>query len=102
MAEHPVSVAGRRYLVACDDGQEARLDRLAGELDGRVRKVDEGENGLGEAHAILIAALALLDEYDEAKARWSSMTPQDEAAEWAAARLDEMSERLERALRAPG
>ncbi|MEE4213153.1 MAG: cell division protein ZapA [Parvularcula sp.] len=102
MAEVSVRVGDKHYVVACDDGGEARLQRLADSFDERLRQVERGQHGLGEAHGMLIAALGILDEYDEAQSRWLAMTPEGAAAEWAASRLDAVSARLEKALAARG
>jgi len=98
MAEVDVSIAERSYRLACDDGQEARLRSLVSDFQSRIDAVQSQNDGVGDRQAIVLAALAVLDEYDEAKNRWSKITPQGEAAEWAAQRLDAVSERLERAL----
>ena len=100
MAELDVSIADRSFRLACDDGQEPRLQSLADDLAQRVAAVRNQNSGVGGTHAIVLAALAVLDEYDEAKNRWANNTPEGEAAEWAADRLDAMSERLEKALAA--
>jgi cell division protein ZapA len=98
MAELDVKVGDRSFRLSCDDGQEDRLRRLAGEFDGRVKAVKRAQPNTGEAQSLVVAALALLDEYDEAKSRWSSMTPDSAAHEWLAAKLDEARRRLEQAM----
>lgn len=100
MAEVNVTIADRSFLLACDDGQEPRLQSLADNLADRVAAVRNQNSGVGDTHAIVLAALAVLDEFDESKKRWANNTPEGEAAEWAADRLDAMSERLEKVLAA--
>ncbi|GGY45028.1 cell division protein ZapA [Parvularcula lutaonensis] len=98
MAEISVEINGREHKLTCDDGQEARARKLAEIFDKRVQDVRAKHDGLSDSQALVVAALAILDEYDEAKNRWSTMTPEGAAAEWAADRLDEASERLEKLL----
>ncbi|MEO1657339.1 MAG: cell division protein ZapA [Pseudomonadota bacterium] len=98
MAEVRVHIGDHEHLLACDDGQEDRLQTLAEEFDSLVTAAKAKHEGLDDRQAVLIAALALLDEYDESKAAWASATPEGKAAEWAAAQLDRASERLEKAL----
>lgn len=98
MAEVDVRIGERSFRLACDDGQEPRLKSLAEQFHNRVVALQRDNDGLGDRHAMVVAALAVLDEFDEAKTRWQSITPEGAAAEWAADRLNAASERLERAL----
>ncbi|MEO1041356.1 MAG: cell division protein ZapA [Pseudomonadota bacterium] len=98
MGEVRVKIGGSEHLLVCDDGQEIRLEELAGVFDGLVTAAKAKHDDLDDRQAVLIAALAVLDEYDEAKARWADATPEGKAAEWAAAQLDRASERIEKAL----
>lgn len=98
MADVSVRINGRDYKLACDDGQEKRLGQLAEDFDKRVDGVRAKHDGLSDSQALVVAALAVLDEYDEAKTRWANITPEGAAAEWAADRLDRASERLEKLL----
>ncbi|NNU16032.1 cell division protein ZapA [Parvularcula sp. ZS-1/3] len=100
MAEVSIQIGGAAYDLACDDGEERRLEQLAHDFDKRVGEVQSQHQSLGERHAVIMAALAVLDEFDEAKNRWASITPEGAAAEWAADRLDRASARLEQALNA--
>lgn len=97
MADVDVHIGGWDYRLSCDDGQEARLKTLAEEFDHQVSNVLEKQQ-LAEREALLVAALAVLDAFDEARQRWADMTPEGAAAEWVAEKLDRASERLEKAL----
>lgn len=98
MAEVEVHIGDRKVALACDDGQESRLQSLAAEFDRRLAGVRADNGQLGERQALILAALAILDEYDEARTRWASIKPEGLAAEWAAERLDEARRRMESAL----
>lgn len=98
MGEVNLTLNGRDYRLRCDDGQEKRLTGLAAEFGDRLAQVETRHDGLTDSHAMLLTALELLDEFDEARARWSAITPEGAAAEWAADRLNQVSDRIEKVL----
>lgn len=65
-----ISINGRLYTVACDDGQQDRIRELAGMVDTRVRTLVGGApaGAIGESHILVLAGLMLADELDEAQA----------------------------------
>ena len=68
MAKVEVTVNGRAYLLACDDGEENRLLELASAIDRRVSEL-AGEMGqLGEARLMLMVGLLMADELSEVSA----------------------------------
>ncbi len=93
VAEVRVHIGNQDHVLACDDGQEKHLEALAKRFDSLVKDTKAKDNA-----AVVAAALALLDEYEQAKDAWASERPEGKAAEWAAAQLDHVSERLEKAL----
>jgi len=70
MAEISVRINNRQYKVACPDGQEERLSRLASYLDQKVGGL-AGQSGNGpapgEAQLLVIASLMLADELGESQ-----------------------------------
>ena len=69
MAQVTVTIAGRIYRMACGDGDEPRLERLAVVFD---RKIDElrGTFGeIGDMRLHVMAALTIADELHETKER---------------------------------
>lgn len=93
MATVEITVNGRGYNVTCDDGQEERLQRLAAEVDARVRDLAARIGQIGDARLMLLASLTLADDLAEAEARgvgdgvWSERameTAKAEASERAA------------------
>lgn len=62
MAVVDVTVNGRSYQIACDDGEEARLADLARFFDGQVSEVSGSVGRVGEARLILMAGLLISDE----------------------------------------
>ena len=67
MAKADISLRGRSYSIACAPGQEARIQSLADQLDGRVQQIAGAVGDIGDERLLLIAALALLDELDDAR-----------------------------------
>ncbi len=69
MAELDVTVAGRSYRLACDDGQEAHLLALAATLDAEARALSAKGGVVGEARLLLMTALMMADRLQDAQAR---------------------------------
>jgi cell division protein ZapA len=67
MGQVTVAVNGRSYTVTCDDGQEARIRRLAQYVDGKVAEFVTSLGQVGEARLLLLAALVVADELSDAK-----------------------------------
>ncbi|HVH74150.1 MAG TPA: cell division protein ZapA [Stellaceae bacterium] len=69
MATIAVTINGRPFSLACDDGEEARIRRLAQYVERKVAAFVERVGQIGEARLILLAALVIADELAEANAR---------------------------------
>lgn len=57
-----VMVNSRAYTIACDDGEEDHLKRLAAYVDAKVRELMESVGQVGDTRLLLMAALLLADE----------------------------------------
>jgi cell division protein ZapA len=62
MAQVEVSVNGRSYMVACDDGQEAHVVRLGRYVDQKVQNLVKTVGQVGDARLLLMASLIVADE----------------------------------------
>ncbi len=62
-----VTINGRKYRIACEEGQEEHLRALAEDFDGRIAELKADVGELGEAQLILVAALTLADELSATK-----------------------------------
>ncbi len=62
MAHISVSVNGRSYMLACDDGEEEHLRRLAGYLDNHIQDLSASIGPVGETRLLLMAGLMVTDE----------------------------------------
>ena len=65
MSQVSVTINGRQYRMACDDGQESHLTRLANELDQRIGQLRESVGEIGDTRLTVMAALTLADELSE-------------------------------------
>ena len=69
MAQVSVRINGRHYQVACEDGQEAHLQKLAAYIDDRVSELVRDVGQVGDARLLVMASLLIADEladaYDE-------------------------------------
>lgn len=126
MARVSITINNRPYQIACDDGQERHLMRLAESIDARVNQMVAAVGQVGDAHLLVLASLVVADELSDVRAELDSLrgrlddqrlarTPpaapspvapaRDAAAERAAAeqmtalakRIEGIAERLERA-----
>jgi cell division protein ZapA len=98
MASVEVEVAGRRYSVACRDGEEQHLLSVAAIVDGKAKDAAEALGNLSESRQLLYASLLLADELKERRASTGG-EPSPAAAEddgRVAQQLARIAERAER------
>ncbi len=104
MANIDVEVAGRRYDVACRDGEEEHLRSLAAVVDRRASDAAGALGGLTETRQLLYAALLIADDLKEVRAGMGLPDPAPpppdpavaEALERLASRIENLADRLER------
>jgi cell division protein ZapA len=61
-----VTVHGRSYPIACDDGQEEHVVRLASYLDKRASELERTVGLVSEARMLVMISLLVADELAEA------------------------------------
>jgi cell division protein ZapA len=69
MGQVTVTIADKVYRIACDDGQEEHLLRLATELDGRIAEMRVSFGEIGDRRLTVMAAIAALDQREELRER---------------------------------
>ncbi len=69
MAHVSVTINSRQYRMACDDGQEHHLARLAHDLDQRIAHLRTTFGEIGDMRLTVMAALILADELSEVRQR---------------------------------
>ena len=103
MASIDIEVAGRRYNVACRDGEEAHLRSVAAMVDQRARDATEALGSLTETRQLLFAALMMADDIKEIRAGAGIPDPPPpppdpavaQALERLAARMEALADSLE-------
>ncbi len=66
MTHVTVTIHGKQYRMACEEGQEAQLTTLAKDLDQRVEQLKKNFGAIGDMRLIVMAALTIGDELFEA------------------------------------
>jgi cell division protein ZapA len=69
MSHINVTINGRQYRMACEEGQEVRLLKLAESLEARVEQLRGKFGEIGDQRLTVMAALTVCDELLDADAR---------------------------------
>ncbi|HEY1981234.1 MAG TPA: cell division protein ZapA [Xanthobacteraceae bacterium] len=73
MSQVSVTINGRQFRMACEDGQEPHLVDLARELDSRISGLRSKFGEIGDTRLTVMAALTVADELAEAAVRVSRL-----------------------------
>jgi cell division protein ZapA len=65
MSQISVTINGRRFNMACEDGQEEHLMGLAREFDARIEGLRAKFGEIGDTRLTVMAALTIADELAE-------------------------------------
>ena len=71
MARVDISLGGRHYPIACDDGQEDRVRRIAAYIDKKITTMGSMA-GATDTHVLVMASLMLGDELFDAHSKLES------------------------------
>jgi cell division protein ZapA len=69
MSQVSVTINGRQFRMACEDGQEGHLMNLARELDNRISNLRTKFGEIGDTRLTVMAAITVADELSEAGQR---------------------------------
>lgn len=110
MAQVTVTIGGRVYRLACNEGEEPHLESLARKLDSKIDEIRGAFGEIGDQRLVVMAALTIADELTEAKRTIAALEKQaadsadldsaarrdaDRQLELAAEALGEASHRIE-------
>lgn len=114
MAQVTVTIDGKQFRMACEDGQEAHLEGLATLVDERVRMMRQSFGEIGDLRLTVMAALMVADELSEEKRKGAALQAERESERRArsdvadtasqrdqaiAHQIDALSQRVERIAR---
>lgn len=68
MARVEIGLNGQKYGVACEDGQESRLQEVAAFVDARMRSLAAGKPNAAETQLLVLATLTLADQIFDLRA----------------------------------
>jgi len=69
MSQVSVTINGRQFRMACEDGQEGHLMNLARDLDSRIEGLRAKFGEIGDTRLTVMAALTIADSLAETGAR---------------------------------
>jgi cell division protein ZapA len=69
MSQVSVTINGRQFRMACEDGQEGHLMNLARELENRIGGLRTKFGEIGDTRLTVMAAITVADELAEAGQR---------------------------------
>ncbi len=99
MAQVSVTIDNRKYRLACNEGEETRLEQLAGMVDEKINELRGSFGEIGDQRLVVMAALTFADQLAEARQAAGVEREHAEAdatrAEAIAATLDGLGARIE-------
>ena len=76
MPQVSVTINGRQFRMACEEGEEAHLMRLAEDLDTRISRLRARFGEIGDTRLTVMAALTVADELSETKEKLQRLAPE--------------------------
>ncbi|HTJ56217.1 MAG TPA: cell division protein ZapA [Devosiaceae bacterium] len=74
MPEVNVEINGRKYRMACEEGQEPHLQALAETFNGKIEALKGSFGEIGDTRLTVMAGIATLDELEEAQRQIIKLT----------------------------
>ncbi|MXO58704.1 cell division protein ZapA [Altererythrobacter salegens] len=91
MSNVTIDIAGRKFTVACGEGEEPHIKKLGAIIDGKINEMP-GLASQSEARCLLYAALLLADEnFELSRSQPDLATPLEALAD----KLEHVAARLE-------
>ena len=97
MAQVSITIGGRTYRMACDDGQEEHLMRLGVELDQKLGQLRDAFGEIGDTRLTVMAAIMVSDELSEARRRIRNLEQEVEGLQETRLAIADRIEAAERA-----
>ncbi|MGD9739215.1 MAG: cell division protein ZapA [Bauldia sp.] len=80
MPSVPVTINGKTFRMACDEGEEQRLLSLADEVNAKIERFRGTFGEIGDLRLIVMAAIELADDLDGARRRLERVETEAAAA----------------------
>lgn len=95
MAEVSVEINGRKYRMACEDGQETHLSGLAARFNRYIDDYKGAFGEIGDNRLTVMAGIAVVDELVEAERKLSALRAELEAVTAAGRKVSAEAETME-------
>jgi len=93
MAQISVTINGKSFRMACDDGEEERLMGLAGRFDGWIGELKGAFGEIGDQRLTVMAGIMATDQLSELERKVARLEEElTEAKKQQVAALDDMSQ----------
>ena len=73
MGQVTVTIADKVYRIACNDGQEEHLFKLAGELDRKIAEMRSAFGEIGDNRLTVMAAITFMDDREDMRRRLTEL-----------------------------
>jgi cell division protein ZapA len=98
MSQVNVTISGKTYRMACDDGQEAHLQSLGDRLNQTIELLRTRFGEIGDQRLTVMAAITLADQFSESDRRLRQLESEVAGLEEARAALIERQDAAEATL----
>lgn len=93
MSQVEITINGRQYRVACEDGQEAHLTDLANYFDEKMNSLVNEVGQIGDTSLMVMAGLLIADELSDANQELAELRRDGETVY--ASKVDAVAEQIE-------
>lgn len=91
-----VTINGRVYRMACEEGQQAQLLALAAKLDGLIHQLRGSFGEIGDQRLTVMAAIMAMDEMSELNRQIRALEAENRSLKEARAVMLDDRDRIER------
>lgn len=98
MAQVVVTIDGKAYRMACEEGQESHLEGLASNFDRYVGHLKSQFGEIGDLRVTVMAAIMVMDELSDAQRRASELERELESLRQNGDRAASVAEKSDQAL----
>lgn len=95
MGQVNVTISGKTYRMACDDGEEEHLSALGRRLSETIEDLRQTFGEIGDQRLTVMAAITLADQYSETERRLGHLEAEIAGLEEARAAVVERQEAAE-------